>query len=217
MNNFYSVLLVCIIHTDGMVVKGKKQERGEATREALVEAARSLFGERGFAGTSLDEIVRTAGVTKGALYHHFSDKEDLFAAVAEEVKRDITSTLSDLFLSPDPFDGLEAGCLAILDAYLDPALRQIVWVDARSVLSPSAYLELQGRYEPVFVRAALRRAMREGVIDRQPLIPLATLLTGAIGEGCTLIADAEDPTTARAEVGQVVSRLLAGLRPQLTL
>jgi len=64
------------------------------------------------------------------------------------------------------------------------------------------------------VRAALRRAMREGVIDRQPLIPLATLLTGAIGEGCTLIADGDDPTAARAEVGQVVSRLLAGLRPR---
>ena len=198
-----------------MVVKGKKQERAEATRDALIEAARSLFGERGFSGTSLDEIVRAAGVTKGALYHHFSDKETLFAAVTEAVKRDLTRKLSDLFLSPDPFDGLEAGCLAILDAYLDPALRQIVWVDARSVLSPSAYLELQGRYEPVFVRAALRRAMREGVIETQPLVALATLLTGAIGEGCTLIADSEDPKAARAEVGQVMSRLLAGLRPQV--
>ena len=199
-----------------MVVKGKKHERGEATREALIEAARSLFGERGFAGTSLDEIVRTAGVTKGALYHHFSDKEDLFKAVAESVRRDTTQKLQDLFLLPHPFGALEVGCLAIFDAYLDPAVRQIVLTDARSVLSPTAYGELRSRDESAFVRATLRRAMREGAIETQPLRPLAAMLTGAIGEACTLIADADDPSAARAEVGQVLGRLLSGLRPSVS-
>ncbi len=80
-------------------------------------------------------------------------------------------------------------------------------------MEPAAYTELQARYEPVFLRAALRRAMREGVIEAQPLRPLAVLLTGAMGEACTLVADAPDPTAARTEVGQVVSRLLSGLRP----
>ena len=196
-----------------MVVKGKKLERGEVTRNALVQSALDLFGERGFAGTSLDDVVAVAGVTKGALYHHFSDKESLFATVAEEVKRTTTRQLSDLFLLADPFEALESGCLAILDAYLDPAVRQIVWIDARAVLGPAAYQELQSRYEPVFLRAALRKAMRAGVVDTQPLKPLATLLTGAIGEACTLVADSPDPAAARAEVGQVVSRLLNGLRP----
>lgn len=196
-----------------MVVKGKKQERGEATREALTEAARRLFGEQGFNATSLDEIVNEAGVTKGALYHHFSDKEELFMAVAESVRRDTTVKLQDLFLLPDPFAALEAGCMAIFDAYLDPAVRQIVLTDARSVLSATAYRELQSRDESAFVRATLRRAMREGVIETQPLRPLATMLTGAIGEACTLIAGAEDPAAVREEVGQVLTRLLAGLRP----
>ncbi|HEX6393925.1 MAG TPA: TetR/AcrR family transcriptional regulator [Acidimicrobiales bacterium] len=196
-----------------MVVKGKKQERGEATREALTEAARRLFGQQGFNATSLDEIVNEAGVTKGALYHHFSDKEELFMAVAESVRRDTTVKLQDLFLLPDPFAALEAGCMAIFDAYLDPAVRQIVLTDARSVLSAAAYRELQSRDESAFVRATLRRAMREGVIETQPLRPLAIMLTGAIGEACTLIAGAEDPTAAREEVGQVLTRLLAGLRP----
>lgn len=196
-----------------MVVKGQKSERGETTRNALVQSALALFGERGFAGTSLDDLVAAAGVTKGALYHHFSDKESLFATVAEEVKRSTTRQLSDLFPLPDPFEALESGCLAILDAYLDPAIRQIVWVDARAVLGPAAYQELQSRYEPVFLRAALRRAMRAGVVEVQPLKPLATLLTGALGEACTLVADSPDPAAARLEVGQVVSRVLRGLRP----
>lgn len=196
-----------------MVVKGKKQERGEATRESLVEAARRLFGEKGFNSTSLDEIVKEAGVTKGALYHHFSDKEELFKAVAESVRRETTTKLQDLFLLPDSFAALEAGCLAIFDAYLDPAVRQIVLTDARSVLSPAAYRDLQSRDESAFVRATLRRAMREGVVETQPLRPLASMLTGAIGEACTLIADADDPGTARDDVGRVLSRLLAGLRP----
>jgi AcrR family transcriptional regulator len=196
-----------------MVVKGKRQERGEITRDALVDAAQRLFGEQGFNATSLEEIVREAGVTKGALYHHFSDKEELFLAVAESVRRDTTIKLQDLFLLPDAFAALQAGCTAIFDAYLDPSVRQIVLTDARSVLSPAAYRELRNRDESAFVRATLRRAMREGAIETQPLRPLATLLTGAIAEACTLIADAEDPASARAEIGQVLSRLLSGLRP----
>lgn len=178
-----------------------------------MDAARGLFGEQGFYATSLEEIVSEAGMTKGALYHHFSDKEELFLAVAETVRRDTTIKLQDLFLRPDTFAALEAGCQAIFDAYLDPTVRQIVLTDAKSVLSPSAYRELRNRDESAFVRAALRRAMREGVIESQPLRPLATMLTGAIGEACTLIADAEDPSAARIEVGQVLNRILAGLRP----
>jgi AcrR family transcriptional regulator len=196
-----------------MVVKGKKQERGEATRDALVGAARRLFGQRGFLATSLEEIVKEAGVTKGALYHHFSDKEELFMAVADSVRRETTAKLQDLFLLPDSFSALEAGCVAIFDAYLDPEVRQIMLVDAKSVLSPAAQRDLQSRDESAFIRATLRRAMREGKVDPQPLRPLASMLMGAIGEACTLIADAADPAAARTEVGQVLSRLLAGLRP----
>ena len=195
-----------------MLVKPSRSERAEVTRESLVEAARHLFGERGFAGTSLDDIVAAAGVTKGALYHHFVDKEQLFRAVAETVKREVNSRLSDLFLGRDSFGTLAAGCSVILDAYLDPAIRQIVWTDARAVLSPAAYGEVQSRSEQVFLRAALRRAMREGVIEALPLRALTALLTGAIGEGCTFVALAPDPVAAREEVERTVERLLEGLR-----
>ena len=195
-----------------MAVKGNQVERGESTRESLVSAARVLFGRDGFNSTSLDDIASSAGVTKGALYHHFDSKEDLFRAVAESVKRDINTRLSDLFLGSDAFSALEVGCFTILEAYLDPSVRQIVWLDAPAVLSLSAYRDIQGRYEQVFLRASLRRAMREGVIEQLPLRPLTSLLTGAIGEGCTFIAASPDPMSAREEVGRTMSRLLEGLR-----
>ena len=195
-----------------MAVKGNQVERGESTRESLVSAARVLFGRDGFNSTSLDDIASSAGLTKGALYHHFDSKEDLFRAVAESVKRDINTRLSDLFLGSDAFSALEVGCFTILEAYLDPSVRQIVWLDAPAVLSLSAYRDIQGRYEQVFLRASLRRAMREGVIEQLPLRPLTSLLTGAIGEGCTFIAASPDPMSAREEVGRTMSRLLEGLR-----
>lgn len=195
-----------------MTVKGNRVERGEVTRESLVSAARVLFGRDGFNSTSLDDIASSAGLTKGALYHHFDSKEDLFRAVAESVKRDINTRLSDLFLGSDAFTALEVGCFTILEAYLDPSVRQIVWLDAPAVLSPSAYRDIQGRYEQVFLRASLRRAVREGVIEPLPLRPLTALLTGAIGEGCTFIAASPDPMSAREEVGRTMSRLLEGLR-----
>jgi len=195
-----------------MNVNRNRAERGEITRESLVAAARLLFGRDGFTATSLDDIVAAAGVTKGALYHHFENKDDLFRAVAEAVKRDINTRLSDLFLGSDSFSALEAGCFTILEAYLDPAVRQIVWTDAPAVLSLSAYREIQGRYEQVFLRASLRRAMREGIIESLPLRPLTAVLTGAIGEGCTFIAASPNPVSAREEVGRTMSRLLQGLR-----
>ena len=195
-----------------MAVKGNQVERGESTRESLVSAARVLFGRDGFNSTSLDDIASSAGLTKGALYHHFDSKEDLFRAVAESVKRDINTRLSDLFLGSDAFSALEVGCFTILEAYLDTSVRQIVWLDAPAVLSLSAYRDIQGRYEQVFLRASLRRAMREGVIEQLPLRPLTSLLTGAIGEGCTFIAASPDPMSAREEVGRTMSRLLEGLR-----
>ncbi len=84
--------------TDRLRTPSSKAGRAESTRRALLDSARSLFGERGYAGTSVDEVVRHAGLTKGALYHHFRDKDDLFRAVLEEVKRDVTSAAGATFL-----------------------------------------------------------------------------------------------------------------------
>ena len=108
--------------------------QGAATRAALLDAAAALFGQSSFTETSLDEVVARAGVTKGALYHHFSSKYELFAAVYEGVRRDISDAVVVEFLRPDPWEALLQGCDLWIEAHLDPAVQRIAMRDARAVL-----------------------------------------------------------------------------------
>jgi AcrR family transcriptional regulator len=203
------------MHTQSTDVKSKKVQQGEATRQALLRAARELFGDQGYAATSLDEITNAAKVTKGALYHHFDGKQDLFATVYEQVKREVSERAATAFLEPDPWEDLCAGCHAILDAHLDPPVRRILLHDAQAVLDADTIRRVENRYGAVVLRGALRRSIRAQVIQPLPLKTLALMLTGAILEGCMTIADAADPDQAREEVGHVLTALLQGLRPQI--
>jgi AcrR family transcriptional regulator len=196
-----------------MNVKSKKVRQGEATRHALLDAARTLFGEQGYAATSLDEVARAAKVTKGALYHHFEGKQELFGAVYEQIKREASERAATAFLEPDPWEDLCNGCHAILDAHLDPSVRRILLQDAQAVLDADTIRRVENRYGAVVLRGALRRAIRAGVIQSLPLKSLALMLTGAILEGCMAIADAENPAQTRRDVDDVLSSLLEGLRP----
>ena len=204
-----------MMHTDGTNVKpgNRKAAQGAATRAALLEAGLELFGTQGFAETSAEDLAAKAAVTKGALYHHFKGKDDLFRAVYEQVKRDITDTVAPSFLEPDPWTALVHGCLRTVDCHLDPAVQRILLVDGPSVLGPETVRDVELRYGAIVLRGALRKAMNHGVIERQPLATLARLLNGAITEGCTVVASADDPASARAEVDAVITRLLEGLRP----
>jgi AcrR family transcriptional regulator len=202
------------MHTQSMNVKSRKVQQGEMTRRALLDAACALFGERGYAATSIDEIVDAAQVTKGALYHHFDGKQELFAAVYERVKREVSERAATAFLEPDPWKDLCAGCHAMLDAHLDPTVQRILLHDAQAVLDADTIRHVENRYGAVVLRGALRRSVRAGVIQPLPLKVLALMLTGAILEGCMAVADAEDPARARAEVGDVLTALLEGLRPR---
>jgi AcrR family transcriptional regulator len=206
--------MVSIMHTQSTDVKSKKMQQGEATRHALLDAARTLFGEQGYAATSIDDVAHAANVTKGAFYHHYDGKQELFAAVYEQVKREVSERAATAFLEPDPWKDLCAGCHAMLDAHLDPPVRRILLRDAQAVLDADTIRRVENRYGAVVLRGALRRSVRAGVIQPLPLKTLALMLTGAILEGCMAIADAEDPDQARADVGNVLTALLAGLRPQ---
>jgi AcrR family transcriptional regulator len=201
------------MHTQSTNVKSKKAQQGEMTRQALLEAARTLFGERGYAATPLDEITSAAKVTKGALYHHFGGKQELFAAVYEQVKREVSERAATAFLEPDPWEDLCAGCQAMLDAHLDPRVRRILLHDAQAVLDADTIRRVENRYGAVVLRGALRRSIRAGVIQPLPLKTLALMLTGAILEGCMAIAHADDQQQAREDVGSVLTSLLEGLRP----
>jgi AcrR family transcriptional regulator len=201
-----------------MEVKGGRVAQGDATRSALTDAARQLFGQRGYAGTSIDEIVAAAGVTKGAMYHHFSDKGALFKAVFEQVQQQVSDQAVAEFLRADPWEALVGGCLLWVDAHLDPAVRQIALTDARAVLGWEAAREVETRFSVVALRGALRKAMRTGVLEPQPLRPLSLMLMGALSEACLYVAQASDTATARDEVSNLVVSLLSGIRrPPSTL
>ena len=194
-----------------------KAARAQATRRALLDSARSLFGEQGYAATSVDEVVRHAGVTKGAMYHHFDDKDDLFRAVLEEVKGEVTAAAGRSFVeiaaAGDSMRTVLEGCFALIDASVDPRVQQITVLDARSVLDVAARRELDARYEVALLRGAFRSAMRAGSIQEQPIAPVAHIVAGALTEACAMIVEADDKDAARAEAHRVITQLLGGLRP----
>jgi AcrR family transcriptional regulator len=199
-----------------MDVNGKKARQGAATRQALLDAACVLFGERGYAATSIDDVAHAANVTKGAFYHHYDGKQELFAGVYAQVKREVSERVAAAFLEPDPWVDLCAGCQAMLDAHLDPRVQRIVLQDAQAVLDADTIRRVDTRYGAVVLRGALRRAIRAGVVQPLPLKILALMLTGAILEGCMAIADSDNPTQARADAGDVLTTLLQGLKPPPT-
>jgi AcrR family transcriptional regulator len=203
------------MHTKGTDVKGRQDRRvaqGDATRASLIEAARQLFGEKGYVDTSIDEIVARAGVTKGAVYHHFDGKEGLFRAVFEQVHTEVTDQAAAEFLGPDSWTALLDGCALWIDAHLDPAIRTIALQDARAVLGWDEVREIENRFGAVALRGALRKAMHAGVLERRPLRPLALLLMGALGEGCLYIAESNDPGEARSEVLALITDMLGAFR-----
>ncbi len=187
-------------------------ERREATRAALIAAARGLFAARGYAGVGTEEIVQRAGVTRGALYHHFSDKHDLFRAVYERVEQELTERIvTEVPLVGDPVAVLRNGTATFLDACLEPEVQQIALLDAPAVLGYEEWRAIGERYGLGLIHAAVQSAIDIGAIPAQPVRPLAHILLGALDEAALLIARADDVATARREVGETLDFLLTAL------
>src|SRR5215210_3190579 len=166
-----------------MEVKGRKAEQSEATRGKLIAVARELFAARSYRGVGTEEIVRRAGVTRGALYHHFRDKQDLFRAVFEEVERELTERTAQVAAgAADPRRALSEGANAFLDATLDPEVQRITLLDAPAVLGWEEWRAIGERYGLGLIQAALQGAMDAGLIEKQPVRPLAHVMMGALDE-----------------------------------
>lgn len=193
----------------------KHDVRSEATRRQLVSAARALFGARGFADVGTEEIVRAAGVTRGALYHQFRDKADLYAAVAEEVEAEIAGRIAAGLTdtTADPLQVLRTGAQLFLDACAEPEVERIILLDAPAVLGWEAWRELAGRYGLGLVELALQSAMNAGAIVSQPVVPLAHVLVGALNESALYTARAEDRAVAREQCVAILDRILRSLTP----
>jgi AcrR family transcriptional regulator len=188
-------------------------ERSEATQATLVGTARRLFTERGYAGVGTEEIVREAGVTRGALYHHFDGKAGLFQAVFGQLEEQLARRLADEALSrSDPWEAMVAGLEMFLDVCVEPEVQRIALIDAPSVLGWETWREIEGRYGLGLIRMGLENLMNAGLARRQPVDPLAHALLGALSEAGLYVARADDVPGARAEMEEVLRRLLDGLR-----
>jgi AcrR family transcriptional regulator len=185
-------------------------ERTQATRDALMAAARKLFTERGYDNVATEEIVVVAGVTRGALYHQFGDKASLLEAVYERIEAESTERVARVVLGSDlhsPLDAMRAGVEAFLDECAKPELRQIALHDAPAVLGWERWREIGAVNGLGLIEASLAAAVEAGEIRDLPLRPLAHLLMGALDEAAMLLARDQRPE-GRAEVTQVLMVLL---------
>jgi AcrR family transcriptional regulator len=189
-------------------------ERSESTRAALIEAARRLFAARGYAEVGTEEIVRAAGVSRGALYHHFSDKRDLFEAVYEQVEIELAERIATGALAANaeaPLEAMRAGAEMFLQACTEPEPQRIALIDGPAVLGWDRMREIAAEYGLGLIEASLQAAIDAGAIAEQPVRPLAHVLMGALDEAALLVARAEDPEQMRAEVGRTLDSLIAAL------
>ena len=189
-------------------------ERAAETREALIAAARPLFAAQGFAEVALEAIVRAAGVTRGALYHHFADKTELFAAVFEQVEGEVAVRMGEAIAASNQTDAVEVMRLGAdfwLDACSDPEVQRIVLVDAPTVLGWARWTEIGNRYNIGMVRALLTDAVKTGRIPPQPIEATVLTILGAMREATLYVARAEDHDQARQEAGAVMNRLIRAL------
>ncbi|OJU93750.1 MAG: hypothetical protein BGO23_14105 [Solirubrobacterales bacterium 67-14] len=195
-----------------------RSDRSDATRAELIASARRLFGANGYAAVSLSQIVEAAGVTKGALYHHFpGGKKDLMEAVYEQVEAEFTASIADQVL-PDLTDGadplavMEAAIRATLEASLDPELQQIVLIDSLSVLVWTRWRKIADDHSLSVVKALLAAAVESGSMKELPTDPLSHLLMASLSEAILMIARSEDQEKAKAEAAESLGALVDGLR-----
>lgn len=191
----------------------KQDERSRTTIERLVTVARGLFAQQGFAGTSAEQIVAAAKVTRGALYHHFDGKKGLFRAVVEQVQAEINQRVREAVdRAVEPVEMLIAGNDAFLAACLDPGVRRIVLTDAPAVLGWEDWRAIDEAHVFGEYRAFLGQLMDKGLLRPLPVDALAHIISGAANEAAFWAAQADDPDAALAQAQATMAELIRSLR-----
>lgn len=192
----------------------RNSERAEATRERIVQAARELVLEHGYDGVSTGHVLQLAGVSRGGLYHHFSGKHDLMAAVLEAVERDLTHRLAAAVAdAADPFTALETGVQWYLDECLrSKELQRIGLYEGRKALGWEAWRETIAPYGLQMLAAGLDAAIEAGQLEHADPRALAHMILALLHEAATMNLTAADPVAERARTGQAVATIVAGLR-----
>ncbi|MFF7842175.1 TetR/AcrR family transcriptional regulator [Streptomyces ossamyceticus] len=191
------------------MTRGTRAEQRERTRQALVRESRRLFATLGYGAVGLSEIVRAAGVTKGALYHHFSSKAELFRAVLEQAQEEVAERIAETAdAREDTWEQLVSGCQAFLTVSTDPVIQRIMLVDGPAVLGWSEWRAMNETTSGRHLAQVLGDLIEEGTITAQPVEPLTHLLSGAMNEAALWLAASKDP----ADLDDTQNALVAMLR-----
>jgi AcrR family transcriptional regulator len=191
---------------------GKRAAQGRATRGQLITVATGLFAEHGYEGTSIEAVLSAAGVSRGALYHHFAGKEALFTAVLHAVSDRVTAEVGEAIRDcPDPVDALRTGALAFIDLAGDPVIQRIMLVDAPSVLGWEQWRAMDEGRTVGAVRAMLQAVSDSGRLPAELVDLFAPMILAALDEAAMVVARAADSRAAVAESRQAVEEFIARL------
>jgi AcrR family transcriptional regulator len=193
----------------------RRQDYSASTKRALVDVASELFTEQGYAGTSLDEIVAGARVTKGALYHHFSGKQALFEAVFENVEEEASRSIRRAVKGHrDPWEKARAGLRAFLEVCQQPAYRRVVIAEGPAVLGYERYREQEERSTFGIVQDIVAAVLSTYELEQSMVETFSRVFFGAMSAAGSAVTTADDPRRASAEVEAAIAFILAGLQQQ---
>jgi AcrR family transcriptional regulator len=201
-----------------VAIRSRREEYSEASRRALIDSARQRFGVNGFSLTSLDEIAADARLTKGAIYHHFVNKQALFQAVLTELEAETVALISEASdrakaAGAGPWDAAVAGLDAFLDRCLDPVYQRICFLEGPLALGFACWWENGEKNEITLIRGLLMSLRADGLVDSDDVDTLTSLLFGGLVAAALDIARSKEPGVTRDRFRQVVTRLIWGLRP----
>jgi AcrR family transcriptional regulator len=195
------------------MAQSRREQGAEATKRAIVKAARRVFGKRGFAHASLDAITADARVTTGAVYHHFGGKEGLFRAVAEDAEAAIMNAVVEAAgKEKDAWKAMMAGIGAMLDMAAKPEIRQIAFLDAPRVIGPAEWRAIESKYAYGMLQAGLSQLSKQGALKPIATETVAPILLGALIEAANTVAQANGAAAARAEAMRAIEAIISGLR-----
>ena len=190
-----------------------KAEQTEITTRRLLDVGRELFALQGYADTKIEEIVLAVGLTRGALYHHYKNKEALFRAVFLELESEIGARVAQASSKEsDDWGRFIAGCREFLRACLDPAIRQIVMLDAPAVLGMDSWRSADEEHSTYLLRESLAHLQTVGKIAEVDVDGLTALLNGALNDAALWIASSANSEAAFEQAARGFELLAKGLR-----
>ncbi len=191
-----------------------RKETVAETRAKLIAAARKAFGEQGYAGASMDDFTAAAGLTRGALYHHFGDKKGLLEAVVLQIDSEMAARLSAISAgAPDRWQGFLDENLGYVRMALEPEIQRIVLRDGAAVLGdPSLWPNATGCIAAI--GASVERLKDEGLVQDVDAEAVARLIMGASTEIARWVANSDDPEATSRKALPAFKALMEGLLPR---